>query len=966
MMRNKAILLLSIFFLLTQSAFSQYYDTGQDPAFLKWMQIKTSHFTVIYPEKYGSGGIVYAKSLDAAYSKLISLYPEKKFNIPVIIHNYTTQSNGYVSWAPHRMELYPTPEQNTIPLSPENQLAVHELTHVFQMESLNKGFTKGMSVLFGEQFTGIISSLLPLWLLEGDAVFAESALTESGRGRSPAFQKEIKALMVERPGFYKYDKILNGSYRDYIPDFYGYGYQMVTWAQVKHGIKIWNKTIDYTATQPFTINPVNLSLRKNAELTKKRLYEETFDSLKTIWSKDVNESSPVIYEPINPAKNDKYINYESPVFAGKDNILAIRSSLSEPYSIVSINLAKRTEKKLLTPGQIYPKQISYGNGNLVWVEYQPDPRWENREYSVIKLMNINTGMIFKLSRKSRYLSAAISHDGTKISAIENTIDNVNKLVLINAKDGSVIQSVNPPGNVYLQHPQWTEDGEKITAIFLSEAGEGIISFTLAGQKWETLVDPSRDDLQSAVLRNDSLFFISSKSGTDNIYMRTTDGNIRSLTSSKYGTSDLSLDGEKIYFSDYTTTGNIICATAILKTPGKANTHISSNSFLINRFDIKPQVQVKDSDIAYKPEPYRKWLHLFNFHSWLPFYADLEQVKSDPASVRPGITLMSQNQLSTLITSVGYEYSVNKKHLFHSRVTWKGWYPVIESQFDYGTNPLIDKMGQNVNNPSETKPGSSFLNTISLPLTFSSGRFSEYFRPSLSLDYRNDYVYIKNDNSYDYGQTILSGRLYFSNYYRSAFRDIYPKWAQVIDLNYTFAPFDKALYGTEITLKSVFYFPGILPNNGIKIKVEKEKQYPVKYLYSNLVSFPRGYKNIYSRELGLLSADYFLPVAYPDFNLWSLLYMKRIRTSIFYDYGSGRGNYYYGNSANGLILTSYHNYIETFRSYGFELMTDFHVFRIPFMISGGVQTAWKSIGKSPTFEILFNIDLFGMSVGRRQL
>jgi hypothetical protein len=106
---------------------------------------------------------------------------------------------------------------------------------------------------------------------------------------------------------------------------------------------------------------------------------------------------------------------------------------------------------------MYPNQISYGNGNLVWVENQPDPRWENREYSIIKLMNINSGMIFKLSRKSRYVSAAVSHDGRSICAIENTIDNINKLVIIEAGTGTVIQSVRTPGNVYVQHPQWTEE-----------------------------------------------------------------------------------------------------------------------------------------------------------------------------------------------------------------------------------------------------------------------------------------------------------------------------------------------------------------------------------------------------------------------------------------------------------------------------------------------------------------------------
>ena len=170
-MRYHFIILYITLLLFTQNTFSQYYDTGQDPASLKWVQIKTERFKVIYPENYGQGGIEFAKSLDDAYSRLGSLFPQKKFRIPVIIHNYTTNSNGYVAWAPRRMEIYPTPEQNTIPLDPVKQLSIHELTHVLQMESLNKGFSKGMSFLFGEQIFGVVAFLLPLWYLEGDAVF---------------------------------------------------------------------------------------------------------------------------------------------------------------------------------------------------------------------------------------------------------------------------------------------------------------------------------------------------------------------------------------------------------------------------------------------------------------------------------------------------------------------------------------------------------------------------------------------------------------------------------------------------------------------------------------------------------------------------------------------------------------------------------------------------------------------------
>jgi hypothetical protein len=963
-MKLRHLFLYTVLLFSFQFVSAQYYETGQDPASLKWKQIKTARFTVIFPENWGPGGILYAKSLDEAYSKLTTLFPEKKFHIPVVIHSFSIQSNGYVAWAPKRMELYPTPEQNTIPLSPEKQLAIHELTHVLQMESLNHGFSKGMSFLFGEQFTGIVASLLPEWFIEGDAVFAESALTQSGRGRDPSFQKQLKALMVDNK-IYKYDKILNGSYRDFVPDIYESGFQMVTLALTKKDPQIWNKVLRFTADEPFTINPFNISLSRNSGLRKKSLWNETCDTLKTIWTKDVSKNNPEAYDIANPDKHGKYINYYSPVLAGKNSIIAIKTSLSAPSSFVLIDPIQKTEKRIHTPGQVWPLFISYARGKLVWVETLPDPRWDNREYSVIKMMDINTNTVRKLSRKSRYLAASISPDGERIAAVENTVNNINNLVLLNAETATVIESVAPPGNVYLQHPQWSADGKKITFIFLSEAGEGIMSFNIVNHHWETLIDASRNNLQSSFLRNDSLFFISSSSGTDNIYLLTHDKKIIPVTRSKFGAVDASPGGDRIYFGDYTSLGNNICSTPISLTHTRIKYNAASSSFLLNRIDLKPYSGTDISTVRYTPEPYRKWEHLFRFHSWMPFYADIAELKADPTSIRPGITIMTQNTLSTLTSTIGYEYSAEKRNVFHSRITWSGWYPVIESQIDYGTIPHISKMGADVTNPSVIQPGISFLNTISIPLQFSSGRFSEFVRPSLSTDYINQYVYVKESGTYDYGQTIITGRLYFTNYDKSAIRDIYPRWAQTIDYNYCFAPFDRNIYGSAVSLKTAFYFPGLFPNNGLKIRLEIEKQDPQKYLYRNFSSLPRGYNNIISKQLKVFSADYVFPLAYPDFNLASLLYLKRIRTGLFYDYAEGPGNSFYQYSSNGLVPLYNSSEKESFKSFGIELMADFHVLRIPFMISGGIQSAWKDINQAPSIQLLFNINLFGMTLGRKK-
>jgi hypothetical protein len=667
---------------------------------------------------------------------------------------------------------------------------------------------------------------------------------------------------------------------------------------------------------------------------------------------------------LNPDKKGNFINYYSPVFVNENSIIAIKTSLADQASFVQINPLLKTEKKIHIPGNIYPFFLTYGNGRLVWVETVPDPRWENREYSVIKLMDLKNKKVKTISRRSRYLAASISPDGSVIAAVENTIGNVNKLVLVDPLSGERKETINVPGNVSLQHPQWASGGKKLTFISLSEDGEGIISFEAGSHTWKTLIPAGRNDLQSSFLRNDSLFFVGSASGTDNIYIQTPDKKIVTLTHSKFGVIDAINGDNKIYFGNYTLLGNEISNTTIRIE--KTNDYNSSSSFLINRFNIRKTENSDSSNSKYIPEPYRKWNHLFRFHSWMPFYADITQVKFDPASLRPGVTLLTQNTLSTLISTIGYEYSSQKRNMIHTHVKWSGWYPVIESQLDYGALPMVNKLAENVADPPHVKPGFNFLNTISLPLRFSDGNFSQFLQPSFTTNYVNQYIYLKEKGIYEYGQTIMTGRVYFTNYSQSGLRDIYPRWAQVLDFNYCFAPFNKDIYGKEISLKTAFYFPGLFRNNSLKIRVETDKQASQKYLYGNFSSLPRGYSNIIAKGITFLSADYALPLAYPDFNVSSLLYLKRIRTSIFYDYAEGPGNSLYKVTSNGLVPFYDNPETESFRSFGVELLADFHVLRIPYMISGGIQSAWKSISGPPTIGFLFNIDLYGMTIGKKRI
>ena len=486
-----------------------------------------------------------------------------------------------------------------------------------------------------------------------------------------------------------------------------------------------------------------------------------------------------------------------------------------------------------------------------------------------------------------------------------------------------------------------------------------MSYSLKNELWNTLINPGHDDLQSAFLRNDSLFFVSSSSGTDNIYVLAPDKKLSKLTNSKYGAYDPFPDAGNVVFSDYSSSGYNICEVNIKEATAYLGNNVKDPTFLINRFDT---IKINTNDqslIEYRPVPYRKWGHVFGIHSWMPFYADIEKIQSDPTLIRPGVTLMSQNQLSTVISSIGYEYASDKTNQFHTRVTWKGWLPVIESQLDYGGSAVVSKLRNNVSDPLLIRPGLSFINTISLPLNFSLGRFSQYLRPSLSARYDNEYIYIKERTIFDYGQTIFTGRLFFYNYHMFAMRDIYPKWAQVIDLYYAFAPFDKELYGYANALKTAFYFPGLSRNHGIRFRYEIEIQKPVKLFLYQWASYPRSYRDIISQDLKFYSIDYAMPLLYPDLNIPGVLFIPRIRSTFFYDYATGTKNQYFSSR-------EFHNYTEIFKSFGAELWTDFYILRIPFMVSAGVQSTWKTINEPPVFELLFNVDIFGMKIGRNKL
>ena len=97
---RRLYLLVILLFICIPFSFSQYYESGQDPSSLKWKQIKTPNFKIIFPESFSSEGQRLANILEYAYTLVPYSLNHNPKKIPVIVHNYSSQSNGFVAWAP--------------------------------------------------------------------------------------------------------------------------------------------------------------------------------------------------------------------------------------------------------------------------------------------------------------------------------------------------------------------------------------------------------------------------------------------------------------------------------------------------------------------------------------------------------------------------------------------------------------------------------------------------------------------------------------------------------------------------------------------------------------------------------------------------------------------------------------------------------------------------------------------------
>jgi len=932
------------------TAYGQYFTTGSDPGKIHWKQINTNNFQLIFPEDWEANAVKLAATLESVYDygyKTLGSPPRK---ISVIVHSHSSISNGLVAWAPQRMELYPIPDQRIYPQDWLEQLAIHEFRHVVQMDKIAKELPFIFKAILGEQAAvAAIGAYVPLWFMEGDAVVAETALTETGRGRNPAFLKELKAQALQK-GLYSYDKATLGSYKDFVPNRYNFGWWMVGSMRKEYGADVWDKALSNVARVPLSLNPINRSLKQQTGMKKESLYESLFSSSLQEWKK---EQLDLVHSPLTilTASGKFHTNYTYPQVQQDGSIIAYKESLDDVGRIVRI--ADGRETVLFTPGNLVDESFSVSGDNMLWIERRAHPRWENADRNVVVIYDLNKKNKQTFSLDENLFSPALSPKSAVFAAVKIDRQNQNRLALYHTAGGGIVREFEVGANDYIFAPCWDNEGENLYFIGLSAYGKYFGQLNVNSGEYKQLTDPVRYDLRALSFQSGKLWFTSAKTGIDNIFsLDVTSGKLVQETGVPFGADYPCFRNENLYFCNYTALGYQLVKIAAKNLLNKENedSYVVSNLLAdsLARQEGGPLNFEKKSAQEYEIKPYRKIANLFNFHSWNPAYVNLNSYE-----IRPGLSLFSQNKLGTAITVLGYDYDATEKTgKYKSSFEYSGFFPVFKAEFGYGKRNLTYKLISK----TDTTTRKFYWNELSfdlgarVPLVFQFGKYTQFLQPRVEYSYKNR---IRN-NTFPQGfksgyHHSLSFGLQFQNRIRRSSLDLMPRWGQTVDVVYETGLGGGQQIGDVKALVSYLYFPGLTGQQGLRIyNGYQQKRTEREFPYSDIVRFPRGSQRIANTDLYTLAIDYAVPLAYPDLSLSRLFYLKRLRSNLFYDFSSLKGNTY---NRDGSVHSIYEKYLT---SVGLELIGDGHFLRLPAPVSVGARSIYLPDTEDFRFEFLLSV------------
>ena len=930
-------------------------SSGQEletlPASTKWSQIQTENFEIIFQNGFEYEANRTANILETIHSPASQSLGIKPRTFSVILQNQNALSNGFVTIGPRRSEFFTTYSQDNKKLGNVDwleHLAVHEYRHMVQFEKAYKpAINKLMYLAFGEYGVGFSAGIAaPSWFWEGDAVGIETSVTRTGRGRTPNFALQFKTNLLEKGGF-NYNKQHLTSFKDLVPNHYRTGYFMTTYFKRKYGVDIWDKIIDRSFRFPFIPFVFSNAIKKETGLNLIQNYKGMISEMTDLYNEQTKSISENIRTTINKRKGNVYTNYHYPKKVDSGRIIALKSGFSDTQKIVSID-HKGNEKTLFTTGIMNdPGFLSINNNTIVWTEYEFDPRWQKKTYSVIKSFSLYDNSYHRITKKSKYSAAALSHDRATIVAINNSEHNEHSIQLLDFLSGETKQVFDNPENAFYSMPSFSQDDESIVVLKMSNDKKFIVKKNINSSEEQVLHETVNENFGHPILFGQFLFYNSPINGIDNIYaLDMISKEIFQVTNSKLGAFNpsISKDGKEIIYNNFTVNGMDIVSSKLnpndwlpIKNMEDRNIHFEEPMVKSEGLsNILDNVNNETFDI----KPYKKIKHTIKPHSW--------GISAIPTNTSLIFGINSQDILSTTTISAGLKFDSDERNwLKFGSISYQGLYPIIDVSIVDGTRSAVVNIesSREVFNWNET----SLSAGLRIPLILTN---SKYLR-KLSLSSKSILTTVSGfrlpqgsfiDQSGNGNLKTLEHSIGFVNNLRRSKLDLNRKFGQSLLINLKHTPFGDSYHSTLLAAESNLYFPGFIKHHSFHLRGSFQSEDSKNYYFNSPIRFTRGVGYAPFRYFTNWSINYKMPIWYPDVHIGPLLNIQRVYINGFLDKGNGKVS---DDDPRDI----------SFKSYGTEVSFNFNLMRYLVLFDVGLRYSYVPEFKENRTEIIIGAIIF---------
>ncbi|WP_419241723.1 hypothetical protein [Cardinium endosymbiont of Nabis limbatus] len=527
-------------------------------------KITTPHFNLLFDASATDLTQRVANTLEAVYKpvcRTLGVYPSP---IRLVINNTSAHLNAHFKPIPRHIYFYTlyNPDPNFIGnVDWLDMLCIHEFRHAAQHSIEYHSTPRWLKPLYFGAGLVTVCGVSPFFK-EGDSVGIETALSKSGRGRLPGWEKLYKVNLLERDTV-SFSRQLFGSSKHEVPCYYHLGYYFTTHIRRKYGISAIKSIFEHTMRSIPYFGFYN-AIKKVTKKSILGVYKDMNEELLLSWQKQLAglKITPAIQLTIKKA--DDSFNYTHPFMDASGNLMAWKQGIGFREQLVQVKIASskptaanlRKDKTILYIHETTLPAPALGEGCAAWLETCKHPWQGNKQTIRLQYYDLKTKKRKTLVSNSRYTALAISPSTRQLVAVTTDKAGNHFLVVLETKSGKVVKKIDNPDAGYYLTPSWSGE-DHIVVVKTKNQQNSILQINIATNTTEVLLPYTYEHRSYPRIYKDYLLYNSSYNGIDNIYaMHLPTKACFQVTSRKYGAYLGMVDpvSNQLIFNDYTKNG----------------------------------------------------------------------------------------------------------------------------------------------------------------------------------------------------------------------------------------------------------------------------------------------------------------------------------------------------------------------------------------------------------------------------